>query len=64
MKLSHRFSSLLLGAMTLALASILVFLYIRSSADNTSNYIASRDLIGQIKQQDARWETEILKARV
>jgi len=64
MKLSHRFSSLLLGAMTLALASILVFLYIRSSVDNTSNYIASRDLIGQIKQLDAQWETEILKARV
>ena len=64
MKLSHRFSSLLLGAMTLALASILVFLYIRSSVDNTSSYIASRDLIGQIKQLDAQWETEILKARV
>jgi signal transduction histidine kinase len=50
--------------MTLILASILVFLYIKSTTDNTWNYIESRDLIRQIKQLDARWETEILKARI
>lgn len=64
MKLSRRLTSLLLGAMTLILASILVFLYIKSTTDNTWNYIESRDLIRQIKQLDAQWETEILKARV
>jgi len=64
MKLSRQLTSLLLGAVTLVLASILVFLYIKSSTDNTSNYIESRDLIRQIKQLDAQWETEILKARI
>jgi two-component system NtrC family sensor kinase len=64
MKISRRLSSLLLAAMTLTLASILVFLYIKSSTDNTWNYVESRDLIRQIKQLDAQWETEILKARI
>lgn len=63
MKMSHR-TSLLLATMTLILASILVFLYIKSSADYTSNYTESRDLIRQIKQLDAQWENEVLKARI
>lgn len=64
MKLSRRFISLLLGALTLILASILLFLYVKSSTDNTTNYIESRDLISQIKQLDAQWETAILEARI
>lgn len=64
MKVSRRLSSLLLGIMTLILASILAFLYIKSSTDNTWNYVESRDLIRQIKQLDAQWETDILKARI
>lgn len=63
MKMFRR-TSLLLAAMTLLLASILVFLYIKSSADYTSNYTESRDLIRQIKQLDAQWENEVLKARI
>ncbi|MEB0040013.1 MULTISPECIES: DAHL domain-containing protein [unclassified Pseudomonas] len=64
MKLSRRLISLLLGGLTLMLASTLLFLYIKSSTDNTTNYIESRDLISQIKQLNAQWETAILKARI
>ncbi|ROM99041.1 DAHL domain-containing protein [Pseudomonas brassicacearum] len=64
MKVSRRVSLLLLTGMTVLLASILLFLYLKSSSDQTSTYTESRDLIRQIKQLDAQWETEILKARI
>jgi len=64
MNMSRRVISLLLGAMSLVLAAFLLFFYIKSSADNTTNYIESRDLIRQIKQLDAQWDSEILKARI
>lgn len=64
MTLPRRIVSLALGAMPLILASLLLFFYIKSSADDTTNYIESRDLIRQIKQLDAQWESEILKARI
>jgi len=64
MKVSRRLSLLLLSGMTVLLASILLFLYLKSSSDQTSTYTESRDLIRQIKQLDAQWETEILKARI
>lgn len=64
MNMSRRVISLLLGAMSLVVAAFLLFFYIKSSADNTTNYIESRDLIRQIKQLDAQWDSEILKARI
>ncbi|VVO37440.1 DAHL domain-containing protein [Pseudomonas fluorescens] len=64
MKISPRLSLLLLTGMTLLLASILLFLYLKSSADQATTYTEPRDLIRQIKQLNAHWETEILKARV
>lgn len=66
MRMSRRLSQVLLTGMTVLLASILVFLYVESGAgsDHTSAYTESRDLIRQIKQLDAQWETEILKARI
>ncbi|WP_409438510.1 MULTISPECIES: DAHL domain-containing protein [Pseudomonas] len=64
MKVSRRVSLLLLGLVTVLLASILVFLYLKSSSEQTTAYTESRDLIRQIKQQDSLWENEILKARV
>lgn len=64
MKMSRRMIALTLGAMPLIVASTLLFLYIKSSTDNTVNYTESRDLIRQIKQLDAQWESEILKARI
>ncbi len=65
MRLSrHNVVQLLLGTVTLLLASILVFLYIKSSADQTSRYTQSRDLIRQMQQLNAQWDSEVLKARI
>ncbi len=64
MKYSPRFSLLVLSIVVLLLASTLMFLYLKSSSEQTFTYTTSRDLIRQIKQQDSQWENEILKARV
>ncbi|VVP10994.1 Adaptive-response sensory-kinase SasA [Pseudomonas fluorescens] len=64
MKMSRRRSLTLLGAVALLLASTLLFLYLKSNSNQTSTYAESRDLIGRIKQLNAQWETEILKARI
>ena len=64
MKLTRRASLALLGVVTVVLASILVFLYIKSSTDQSSNYTPSRDLIRHIKQLNAQWDSEVLKARI
>ncbi len=45
----RRASQLLLGLMTLFLASTLVFLYLKSSRDQTAIYTQSRDLIRQLQ---------------
>ncbi|WP_367372782.1 DAHL domain-containing protein [Pseudomonas lini] len=64
MKTYHRRNLILLSGVALLLASTLLFLYLKSSSDQTSTYAESRGLIGQIKQLNAQWETEILKARI
>lgn len=64
MKISRRASLMLLTLVALLLASTLVFLYLKSSSEQTITYTESRDLIRQIKQQDSQWENELLKARV
>ena len=63
-RISRRASLLFLGIIAVTLASILVFLYLKSSSAQTVAYTESRDLVRQIKQQDSRWETEVLKSRV
>ena len=65
MTLSRRLSSqVLLSLMTLLLASTLVFLYLKSSRDQTATYTHSRDLIRQLQQLNAQWDSEVLKARI
>ncbi|WP_339465898.1 DAHL domain-containing protein [Pseudomonas sp. EA_65y_Pfl2_P74] len=65
MKNISRHTSLqLLTLVAVVLASILLFLYFKSSSEQTMTYTESRDLVRQIKQQNALWENEILKARV
>lgn len=64
MKMSRRSSLALLGIVALLLASTLLFLYLKSSSNQTSTYTESRDLISRMKQLNAQWETEILKARI
>ncbi|MEG2911638.1 MAG: DAHL domain-containing protein [Pseudomonas sp.] len=63
-KMSRRTSLLLVTLLAILLASTLLFLYLKSSSEQTVTYTESRDLIRQITQQDALWENEILKARV
>ena len=60
----RRASQLFLGCMTMLLASILVFLYIKSSNDQAASYTQSRDLIRQLQQLNAQWDSEVLKARI
>ena len=65
MRLSrHNVVQLLLATVTVLLASVLVFLYIKSTADQTSRYTESRDLIRQMQQLNAQWDSEVLKARI
>ncbi|RON18277.1 histidine kinase [Pseudomonas brassicacearum] len=64
MKMSRRRSLALLSVVALMLASTLLFLYLKSNSNQTTSYTESRDLIGRIKQLNAQWETEILKARI
>ncbi|MHC8388177.1 DAHL domain-containing protein [Pseudomonas sp. MDT2-39-1] len=64
MKMSRRRSLALLGIVALILASILLFLYLKSSSNQTSTYTESRDLVSRMKQLNAQWETEILKTRI
>ncbi|WP_347901792.1 DAHL domain-containing protein [Pseudomonas purpurea] len=64
MTVSRNLSLAILAGMAALLASILLFLYFMSSSDQTTTYTESRDLIRQIKQLDAQWEAEILKARI
>jgi two-component system NtrC family sensor kinase len=47
----------------LATAMVVSF-YVRSSVLQAENYALGRDLISEIKQLDAQWNTEILKSRV
>src|SRR5476651_2676332 len=63
MKLSRRATQFMLSAMTVILASSLVFLYLKSSSNQTT-YTESRDLIRQIKQLNSQWDSEVLKARI
>ncbi|MEO4016200.1 DAHL domain-containing protein [Pseudomonas rossensis] len=64
MKTSNRRNLALLSVVAVMLASLLLFLYLKSNSNQTTTYAESRDLIGRIKQLNAQWETEILKARV
>lgn len=64
MKMSRGRSLVLLSVVAVLLASTLLFLYLKSNSNQTSIYTESRDLIGRIKQLNAQWELQILKARV
>ena len=61
---SRRASQVILGLITLLLASTLVYLYLKSSRDQTASYTQSRDLIRQLQQLNAQWDSEVLKARI
>ena len=48
----------------LLVAAAMLSLYIRASTAETENYALARNLIGEIKQIDAQWNTEVLKSRI
>ncbi|MCK6186485.1 DAHL domain-containing protein [Pseudomonas sp. EYE_354] len=60
----RRTSQVSLGLIAMLLASTLVFLYLKSSSDQTASYTQSRDLIRQLQQLNAQWDSEVLKARI
>ncbi|MFG0756028.1 DAHL domain-containing protein [Pseudomonas sp. TYF_14] len=62
--ISRRTSLILFSGLVFVLASMLLHLYLNSGSEQTQTYNESRDLIRQLKQQDAVWENEVLKARV
>ncbi|WP_337152977.1 DAHL domain-containing protein [Pseudomonas protegens] len=64
MKLSRRVPIMLLSLLTLSLVLGLAFLYFKTVIGQPSNYVLARDLISHIKQLNAQWETEVLKARI
>jgi len=53
-----------LPRVAILLASVLLFLYLMAGTDATLDYARCRDLINRVKQLDAQWDTEILKARI
>ena len=64
MKLRRRWPSTLLTLVALGLVLALALLYFKTMIGQSPNFALSRDLIGQIKQLNAQWETEVLKARI
>ncbi|MFK3607221.1 ATP-binding protein [Pseudomonas fluorescens] len=64
MKSSRLASLITLSGIAIVLASVLVFLYLKSIGDQSTSYTESRDLIRQIKQLNSQWDVEVLKARI
>ncbi|MEA3177107.1 MAG: two-component system, NtrC family, sensor kinase [Gammaproteobacteria bacterium] len=60
----RRFSWLAMAGLVSVLASILVFLYVRTNAHDASSYFENIVLLRQLKQLDARWELDVLKSRM
>ncbi len=57
-------SQLVLAGLALALLLGLTYLYPRSQTEKSESYTQSKDLVRQIKQLNAQWESEILKSRI
>ncbi|MBV6752478.1 GHKL domain-containing protein [Pseudomonas chlororaphis] len=54
----------LLPRLAVLLVAMLGLLYLMADTDATLDYARCRDLINRVKQLDAQWDTEILKARI
>ncbi|UMZ14675.1 GHKL domain-containing protein [Pseudomonas sp. MPFS] len=64
MKASRRLPTTLLILLAGTLVTALGFFYLKMVTAPSTNYTLSRDLVGHIKQLNAQWETEVLKARI
>ena len=64
MSVPTRFSWLAMAGLASVLASILVFLYVRTNAHDATGYFENVVLLRHLKQLDARWELDVLKSRM
>ena len=64
MRMSARTSWLPMAGLTLVLVSMLAFLYVRTQGHDASSYFENVAMLRQLKQQDARWELDVLKAKM
>lgn len=55
---------LLMSGIAAVLASILVFLFVRTQGSDASSYYENVALLRQLEQLDARWEVDVLKSRM
>lgn len=53
-----------MAGLAVALASILVFLFVRTQDHEGSGYFENVALLRQLKQLDARWELDVLKSKM
>jgi two-component system NtrC family sensor kinase len=53
-----------MAGLALVLASMLVFLYVRTRGYDASTYFENVALLRQLKELDARWELDVLKVKI
>jgi two-component system NtrC family sensor kinase len=61
---SRRTKWLLLAVLAAVLAAVLVFLYVKTKSADSSGYFENVALLRQLKQLDAQWELDVLKAKL
>lgn len=64
MKMPRLSSWFPMAGLALLLAAILAFLYVRTQGQGASSYFENVALLRQLKQMDARWELDVLKAKM
>jgi signal transduction histidine kinase/CheY-like chemotaxis protein len=64
MKSTSRTGWLGVAALSLVLAAILAFLYIKMQEADDDDYFENVALLRQLKQLDARWELDVLKSKM
>lgn len=64
MKWSRRLTWVLVASITLALMSVLAFLYAKTQHRGESDYFENVALLRHVKQLDAQWELDVLKSKI
>lgn len=64
MRIRGRWSWIGSVALTLVLASILAFLYVKTQSHSAADYFENVAVLRQLKQLDARWELDVLKSKM
>jgi two-component system, NtrC family, sensor kinase len=53
-----------LAGLAVVLATLLVFLYVKTAVHDSSGYFENVALLRQLKQLDAQWELDVLKSKI